>query len=69
MYWFLTYEVAGAILLTVFGAASVGFALLLALWFVAALATRPAIRRRHRPGVEGSFGSAPGEFPAQPRAT
>jgi cytochrome c oxidase subunit IV len=63
VYWFLTYEAAGAILLTVFGAASVGFALLLA--FSARGRPRDASGNPAPPraGAEGSFGSPPGRIP------
>jgi hypothetical protein len=63
VYWFLTYEAAGALLLTVFGAAAIGFALLLTL--SARGRPRDASGNPVSPqaGVEGSFGSAPGRIP------
>jgi uncharacterized protein YjeT (DUF2065 family) len=56
VYWLLTYEPAGGLLLTTFGAGAVGFATLLALSVRGHDATPQA-------GAEGPFGSPPGRVP------
>jgi Cytochrome c oxidase subunit IV len=62
IYWFLTYEVAGSVLLTVFGAAALGFATVLAL-SLRGRRREPTTMSTAIAAPEGPFGSEPGRIP------
>jgi hypothetical protein len=66
VYWFLTYETAGSVLLTVFGAGAVGFAVILGLSRPArAVAVMPAdaADAAGAATTDSPFGSEPGRIP------